>query len=606
MAVVRRPRRFPDGGTANLSRRMGKIPLMRASQFFIYTNKETPVEAELISHQLMLRAGFVRKLASGIYSWLPAGWRIVRKITDIVRQEMDAAGAAEIFMPAVQPADLWHESGRWDAYGAELLRFSDRHDREFCMGPTHEEVVTDIVRRQISSYRQLPFNLYQIQTKFRDEIRPRFGVMRAREFMMKDAYSFDMDSDGMTKSYEIMRAAYCRIFDRIGLKYRMVEADSGTIGGSYSHEFMVLADSGEEIVLYCANSGFAANRERCQTLPPTAERPAPQGAMEKIHTPGVKTIAALAAFLPEAPPPQRNVKTMIVKGAAGTAAVLLRGDHTINLIKASRHPVIGDNAELAPPEQTKTLIGAGFGSLGPVNMPLPVIADYGIQPAANFVCGANEDDYHYINVNFGRDCPEPTFADLRNAVAGDPSPCGGGVLSENRGIEVGHIFQLGDKYSAAMNADIHLPDGGKRPLLMGCYGIGITRIAAAAIEQGHDERGIIFPDAIAPFTVAIVPIGGQRAPAVRDAAEKLYSECRAAGIDVLLDDRDLRPGVMFSECDLLGIPHRITIGARSLQAGEVEYKHRRDDAVQNIPINDAIAWLLRQRPGSSEDRAGPS
>lgn len=584
---------------------------MRASQFFIYTGKETPVEAELASHRLMLRAGFVRKLASGIYSWLPAGWRVIRKITDIVREEMDAAGAAEIFMPTVQPADLWRESGRWNAYGAELLRLKDRHQRDFCLGPTHEEVVTDIVRGQISSYRQLPFNLYQIQTKFRDEIRPRFGVMRAREFIMKDAYSFDADEKGMAASYEKMRVAYCRIFDRIGLTYRMVEADSGAIGGNYSHEFMVLADSGEEVVLYCRESGFAANRERCPTLPPAGTRPSAGAKMEKIHTPGVKTIADLAAFLPQPPSPQRNIKTMIVKGDNGAVAVLLRGDHTLNLVKAAQHPAVGGNAELASLEETRRLTGAGFGSLGPVNMPLSVIADYGVRHAADFACGANEDDYHYVNVNFGRDCPEPAFADLRNAETGDPSPCGGGALSENRGIEVGHIFQLGDKYSAAMGADINARDGGNHALLMGCYGIGITRIAAAAIEQGHDERGILFPDAIAPFAVVIAPIGWKRSPSVREAAEKLYAECAAAGLDVLLDDRDLRPGVMFSECDLLGIPHRLTVGERGLAAGEVEYKHRRDNDIERLPLAAAARQVADkcerfQRPGSSEDRAGPS
>ena len=564
---------------------------MRASQFFIYTDKSTPAEAEIISHQLMLRGRFIRKVASGIYSWLPLGWRVVRKIAEIVREEMDAAGGAEIFMPAVQPADLWRESGRWRAYGAELLRFEDRHGREFCMGPTHEEVVTDIVRAQVASYRQLPVNLYQIQTKFRDEIRPRFGIMRAREFIMKDAYSFDTDAEGMARSYETMRAAYCRIFDRIGLKYRMVEADSGAIGGSHSHEFMVLADSGEELILYCEESGFAANVERCQLPPPSAAAPAPQRQMEKIHTPNVKTIAALAEFLPEPLAPEQNVKTMIVTGDAGSAAVLLRGNDKLNLIKASRLEVVGGNARLATPQETTDLIGAGFGSLGPVNMPLPVVADFAMQTAADFACGANEDDYHFIGANFGRDCPMPQFADLRNAAAGDPSPCGKGALAEARGIEVGHIFQLGDKYSKAMSALIDLPDGGSREILMGCYGIGITRIAAAAIEQGHDDKGMNFPDAIAPFTVVLCPIGWGRSEAVREAAEGLYAACRAAGIDALLDDRDLRPGNMFAECDLLGIPHRITIGERSLAKGEVEYKHRTADKAEEVALDAAVAFL---------------
>ena len=566
---------------------------MYASQFFIYTDKAAPAEAEIISHQLMLRGGFIRKAASGIYSWLPAGWRVVNKISRIVREEMDAAGAAEIFMPSVQPADLWHESGRWQAYGAELLRFTDRHQRDFCLGPTHEEVVTDIVRGQVSSYRQLPVNLYQIQTKFRDEIRPRFGIMRAREFIMKDAYSFDTDTAGMEKSYEIMRAAYCRIFDRIGLNYRMVEAESGAIGGNYSHEFMVLAESGEELILYCEKSGFAANVERCPLPPSDDKRPSPQQEMEKVHTPNVKTIAELAAFLPDALSPERNIKTMIVSGDAGGAAVLLRGTDTLNLVKASRQPQIGANARLASPEETQALIGAGFGSLGPVHMPLPVIADHGLAAAADFVCGANEDDYHYTGVNFARDCPLPPFADLRNAAAGDPSP-GGGVLAAARGIEVGHIFQLGDKYSCAMQALIDLPDGGNCPILMGCYGIGITRIVAAAVEQNYDECGMFFPDAIAPFSVVICPIGWNRFPEVRETAQSLYAECRRRGLDVLLDERDLRPGSMFAECDLLGIPHRITVGMRGLESGAVEYKHRLGKEAVQLAKDAAVSFLLEQ------------
>ena len=585
---------------------------MRASQFFIYSDKSTPAEAEIISHQLMLRARLIRKVASGIYSWLPMGWRVVSKISEIVREEMDAAGGAEIFMPAVQPADLWQQSGRWAAYGAELLRFSDRHGREFCMGPTHEEVITDIVRAQISSYRQLPINLYQIQTKFRDEIRPRFGIMRAREFIMKDAYSFDTDAAGMANSYEAMRAAYCRIFDRIGLKYRMVEADSGAIGGNFSHEFMVLADSGEELILYCQESGFAANVEQCPQLPPSsAARPPAQQTMEKIHTPNVKTIAELAEFLPEALRPEQNMKTMIVCGDNGSAAVLLRGNDSLNLIKAGNQTEIGDNARLASLAETQQLIGAGFGSLGPVNMPLPLIADYALHHAADFACGANEDDYHYTGVNFERDCPLPRFADLRNAAVGDPSPCGKGTLLGARGIEVGHIFQLGDKYSQAMNAVIDAPDGSQHPILMGCYGIGITRIVAAAIEQGHDENGMIFPDAIAPFSLIICPIAAQRSPAVRLAAEEVYQALRAAGVDVLLDDRDLRPGSMFAECDLLGIPHRLTIGERGLQNGEVEYKQRQEKEVTLVAQTAVVEFIQERlqsatRPGSSVDRAGPS
>lgn len=569
---------------------------MRASQFFIHTGKETPAEAELVSHRLMLRAGLVRKHAGGIYSWLPAGWRAARKVASIVREEMDAAGCAEVFMPAVQPAQLWQESGRWQEYGAELLRFADRHGREFCMAPTHEEVITDIVRAHVSSYRRLPFNLYQIQTKFRDEIRPRFGVMRAREFLMKDAYSFDIDEEGMRKSYETMRRAYCRIFDRIGLRYRMVEADSGTIGGDHSHEFMVLADSGEEVILYCEESGYAANLERAECLPPDdLAFPPPSEELQKIHTPNIKTIEGLREFLGDkAPPPERNIKTMIVKGAAGAAAVLLQGGHELNLIKASMQPEIGGGAALADPQEARGLIGAGFGSLGPVNMKLPVIADYGMAGIADFVCGANEDDYHYVGANFGRDCPQPRLADLRFAGEGDPSPDGKGVLRARRGIEVGHIFQLGDKYSQAMTALADAPEGGARPFMMGCYGIGITRIVAAAIEQGHDERGIIFPDAIAPFEVAIAVIGGGRDSQVTDAAQKLYQQLCAAGVDCLLDDRDMRPGVMFAELDLLGIPHRLVIGARGLKEQQAEYKYRAADKAQSVPLNDAAEFVCKQ------------
>ena len=567
---------------------------MRASRFFIYTLKDEPGEAEVVSHRLMLRGGFVHRVASGIYSWLPTGWRVAAKIANIVREEMDAAGAAEVFMPSVQPADLWQESARWQAYGPELLRFTDRHNRQFCMGPTHEEVITDIVRSQINSYRQLPINLYQIQTKFRDEIRPRFGVMRAREFIMKDAYSFDRDTDGMAASYEAMRAAYCRIFDRIGLRYRMVEADSGAIGGSHSHEFMVLAESGEELILHCEQSGFAANVERCACPPPPRRRPPPARKMARIHTPNVKTIAALADFLDEELRPEQNIKTMVVYGDAGMAAVLLRGDHTLNLVKAGRLDAVGGNARLASPDETAAAIGAGFGSLGPVNMPLPVAADFALLNAADFACGANEDDYHFVGANFGRDCPEPLFFDLRNAAVGDESPCGRGVLAGAQGIEVGHIFQLGDKYSRAMGALIDTPDGGSAPILMGCYGIGVTRIVAAAIEQGYDERGMIFPDAIAPFVAVIAPIGWRRSAAVRQAAERLYADLRAAGVDVLLDDRDLRPGVMFSECDLLGIPHRLTVGERGLAGGVVEYKHRRDGDVEDWAVDEAAAALCRR------------
>ena len=568
---------------------------MLASRFFIHTDRETPAEAEIVSHRLMLRAGFIRQLAGGIYSWLPLGWRIVSKIARIVREEMDAAGAAEVFLPAVQPADLWKQSGRWEVYGDELLRFSDRHRRDFCFGPTHEEVVTDIVRASVKSYRQLPFNLYQIQTKFRDEIRPRFGVMRAREFIMKDAYSFDADEEGMRQSYEAMRAAYCRIFDRIGLSYRMVEADSGAIGGSHSHEFMVLADSGEEAVVYCDAEEYAANVERAACAPSAAKRPPPKEEMKKIPTPGIRTIAALDEFMGGLPP-EKSIKTMIVRGDSGEAALILRGNHTLNMIKAAARPEVGANPRFAPPEEAREKIGAGFGSLGPVNMPLPVVADFALQNAADFVCGANEDDCHFTGVNFGRDLPEPVFADLRNAEPGDPSPRGKGVLSLCRGIEVGHIFQLGDKYSRALDAGVLDAEGKTRPILMGCYGIGVTRIAAAAIEQGNDEQGTVFPEAVAPFEAVVAPVGWGRSAEVRAAAEKIYEELKSAGVDALLDDRDMRPGVMFAELDLIGIPHRIVAGERNLKEGRAEYKSRKSGESELLPaaeIAERVAEKIR-------------
>ena len=563
---------------------------MRASRLFIHTDRETPAEAEVVSHRLMLRAGFIRQLAGGIYSWLPLGWRVVAKIANIIREEMDSAGAAEVFLPAVQPADLWKKSGRWAVYGEELLRFSDRHRREFCFGPTHEEVVTDIVRASAKSYRQLPFNLYQIQTKFRDEIRPRFGVMRAREFIMKDAYSFDADADGMRESYRVMRDAYRRIFDRVGLSYRMVEADSGAIGGSHSHEFMVLADSGEEAVVYCDAENYAANVERAACAPPAGQRPPPKETMKKIATPGVRTIAALDEFLGGLPP-EKSIKTMIVRGDAGQAALILRGDHALNITKAAARPEVGTNPRLSDPEDARKIIGAGFGSLGPVNMPLPVVADFALQTAADFVCGANEDDFHFAGVNFGRDLPEPVFADLRQARAGDPSPGGKGVLSICRGIEVGHIFQLGDKYSQALGAAVLDAEGKTLPILMGCYGIGVTRIAAAAIEQGHDDNGAVFPEAVAPFEVAVAPIGWGRSETVRAAAEKIYNELKSAGVDAMLDDRDQRPGVMFAELDLTGIPHRLVVSDRNLKEGRAEYKSRKSGESEFIQMDKAAEFI---------------
>jgi len=566
--------------------------VFRASRQFLHTARDVAADAELVSHRLMLRAGMIRQQASGIYSWLPAGWRVVRKVEEIVREEMDAAGAVECFLPAVQPAALWIESGRWSEYGPELLRLRDRHERDFCIGPTHEEVITEVVRAAVTSRKQLPFNLYQIQTKFRDEIRPRFGVMRAREFIMKDAYSFDVDVEGMKESYRLMHDAYVRIFDRIGLRYRTVRAESGAIGGDYSHEFAVLADSGESEIALCDEDGFAANVDSVACDPPAGARPAPSEELRKVATPGVRTIEGLAEFLGGLPP-ERSLKTMIVSGSAGAAAVLLLGHHTLNLAKASRCPAIGAGAELAGPEQARELIGADFGSLGPIGMPLPVVADHAALAAADFACGANENDMHYVGANFGRDCPEPEGYDLRNAVEGDPVPGGEGTISMSRGIEVGHIFRLGDKYSKAMDATIEV-DGERRPILMGCYGIGVTRIVAAAIEQGHDDRGIVFPDAIAPFSAAVIPINGSKSRPAREGAERLAADLAAAGFDVLLDDRDARPGFMFAEAELLGVPHRFAVGERDLERGRIEYRARSADGAEEVAADDAVRFLLER------------
>lgn len=560
---------------------------MRASQLFIHTSREAPSEAELVSHRLMLRAGFLRQLASGIFSWLPLGWRVVRKIENLVREEMDRAGAAEIMMPAVQPAELWQESGRWKHYGADLLRLQDRHRRNYCIGPTHEEVATDIVRTYARSWRHLPVNLYQIQTKFRDEIRPRFGVMRAREFVMKDAYSFDIDEEGARRSYRLMRDAYVRIFDRIGLDYRIVSADSGAIGGSMSEEFLVLAESGEAVIAH-TSGGYAANLDRVPCPPSALARPQPGAEMEKFPTPGIRTIADLAQFMDSPPPAERSVKTMIATGDAGMAALLLRGDHTLNIAKATALAAVGFGARLAEPEEAAARISADFGSLGPVGMPLPVIADHGLAATHNFVCGANENDMHLRNVNFGRDCPEPLFADLRMATEGDSAP-DGLPLRLRRGIEVGHVFNLGDKYSAAMGAKIEDENNCLRTVKMGCYGIGVTRIVAAAIEQGHDEKGIIFPVQIAPFAVAVLPLGGKQE--VRRRAEQLHAELLQLGVEALLDDRGLRPGAAFADLDLVGIPHRLVVSERGLQEGRVEHKRRTEDSTRMFAADGAAAHV---------------
>ncbi|MFZ1325214.1 MAG: proline--tRNA ligase [Candidatus Contendobacter sp.] len=548
---------------------------MRLSRFPLFTLKETPADAEVISHQLLLRAGLIRKLANGLYIWLPLGLRVLRKVEAVVREEMNRAGALELFMPAVQPAELWQESGRWQQYGPELLRIVDRHQRDFCFGPTHEEVITDLFRREIKSYKQLPINFYQIQTKFRDEVRPRFGVIRAREFLMKDAYSFDLDQDSSRRSYQAMYDAYVRIFTRLGLKFRTVLADSGSIGGNRSQEFHALADSGEDAIAFSTGSDYAANIELAEALPSVGARPAPTMALERVSTPGVKTIAELCAFLKI--PAERTVKAVVVEGVDEQPVLLLvRGDHEVNLIKAGKLPQIKTPLNFASPAAIRDAFGAGPGSLGAVGFRGVVIADRTVATMADMVVGANQDGWHLTGVNFGRDCPEPQIADLRSVVEGDPSPDGQGVLAIARGIEVGHVFQLGQKYSAALGATVLGEDGEPVTVTMGCYGIGVSRVVAAAIEQNHDERGIVWPAAMAPFQVAVLPVGAARSALVREATEGVYQELLAAGIDVLLDDRAVRPGVMFADMELIGIPHRIVISDRNLAAGQIEYRGRRD------------------------------
>ncbi len=573
---------------------------MRATSFYLNTLKETPADAEVVSHQLMLRAGMIRRLAAGIYDWMPVGLRVYRRIEHIVREEMDAAGALELMMPAVQPAELWQESGRWEQYGPELLRLRDRHEREFCFGPTHEEVITDIARREIRSYRDLPVNFYQIQTKFRDEIRPRFGVMRAREFVMKDAYSFDLSPEAMQSSYDRMHAAYRRIFDRLGLRYRAVEADTGAIGGSQSMEFHVLASSGEDAIAYSDKGDYAANVELAETTPTDAPRPAPTQETAVVDTPNVHTMDDLAAFLDV--PLERCIKTLLVEGAeGGLVALVLRGDHQLNAIKAERLEAVATPLTMAPDARIREVAGAGAGSLGPVGLDVPVVADHAAVPLADFVCGANRDEQHLTGVNWGRDLTEPDAADLRDVVAGDPAP-DGGTLNIVRGIEVGHIFQLGTKYSEALGAQVLDEDGRPVTMQMGCYGIGVSRLVAAAIEQGHDERGIIWPTAIAPFEVALVAINQQKSQRVREAAEELYAALRAAGIDVFYDDRDQRPGFKFADMDLLGIPHRVVLSDKGLDAGTAEYK-RRDAAEAEDMALDGLTAELAARVGT--EKAAP-
>ncbi|MGD8574381.1 MAG: proline--tRNA ligase [Gammaproteobacteria bacterium] len=563
---------------------------MRLSQFPLTTLKETPADAEIVSHQLMHRAGLIRKLAAGLYTWMPLGLRVLRKAEAIVREEMNRAGAVEMLMPAVQPAELWQESGRWEQYGPELLRLVDRHGREFCFGPTHEEVITDIVRREIRSYKQLPLNFYQIQTKFRDEIRPRFGVMRAREFIMKDAYSFHADEASLQTTYEAMHTAYTRIFSRMQLDFRPVRADTGSIGGNYSHEFHVLAGSGEDAIAFSDRSDYAANVEMAEALAPVEERLSPGQTMARVATPKARSIEQVATELGLAP--ARIVKTLIVEGEDdGLVALLVRGDHELNAVKAEKLSGVATPLRMASPERIREALGAGPGSVGPVGLEIPVFADRSVAVLADFACGANEDGWHLTGVNFGRDLAEPEVADLRNVVAGDPSPDGKGTLSIARGIEVGHIFQLGSKYSEAMNARVIDEDGNERTLMMGCYGIGVSRVVAAAIEQNNDERGIIWPEPIAPFQVAVLPMNMHRSEAVRTAAEALYESLRNAGFDAILDDREVRPGVMFADMELVGIPHRFVVGERGLKNGELEYKGRRDSEATPVARDQAVAFL---------------
>lgn len=566
---------------------------MRTSKYLLSTLKETPNDAEIISHQLMMRAGMIRKLASGLYTWLPTGLRVLQKVENIVRQEINRAGAIETLMPVVQPFELWEETGRSEKMGPELLRFSDRHARPFVLSPTAEEVITSLVRNEVNSYKQLPLNLYQIQTKFRDEVRPRFGVMRAREFSMMDAYSFDIDKQGMQKSYDAMLVAYCAAFDRMGLDYRAVLADSGAIGGTGSQEFHVLANSGEDLIAFSSHSDYAANIEMAQALAPTTERAAPSQDMVLFDTPQAKTIAQLVEqFSLKA---EQTVKTLFVKASDEAdyplVALIVRGDHELNEIKAEKLNQVASPFEFASEEEIRALIGAGPGSLGPVNLSVPVIVDRDVALMSDFVAGANIDDKHFNGVNWDRDARFSEIADLRNVIEGDLSPCGQGTLSLKRGIEVGHIFQLGTSYSEKMNCGVLGTDGKNVILEMGCYGIGVSRVVAAAIEQNHDQNGIIWPDAIAPFTVAIVPMNMHKSEAVQKAAETLYRQLNDAGVEVLFDDRKERPGVMFSDMELIGIPHTIIIGERSMENGVFEYKHRRDGEKQPIAIDKMLDFI---------------
>ena len=569
---------------------------MRTSQRLLATLKEVPADAEIISHQLMLRAGLIRRLAAGIYSWLPIGMRVLHKVENIVRDEMDKSGAQEVLLPGVHPAELWQQSGRWEKYGPELLRLQDRHQRDFCLSPTHEEVITALVKNEVRSYRQLPANFYQIQTKFRDEIRPRFGIMRGREFIMKDAYSFNIDHDSLIESYNVMYDTYVAIFDRLGLNYRAVVADNGSIGGEGSHEFHVLAESGEDAIVFSNDGPYAANLEKAETLPP-AERAGPTEEMRLVDTPDTKTIKALVDGF--GLPIEKTIKTLIVHGAEGSehslVALLVRGDHELNAIKAEKHPLVGAPLKMAEEAAIRAAIGAGPGSLGPVNLPMPVIVDRDVAAMSDFGAGANIEDKHYFGINWERDVALGDVADIRNIVEGEPSPDGKGTLTIARGIEVGHIFQLGTSYSDAMDATVLNENGKSVPMFMGCYGIGVTRVIAAAIEQNHDDKGIIWPESITPYHVAIVPIGYNKSDSVRLAADKLHDQLEQAGLEVLLDDRNERPGVMFADMELIGIPHRLTLGDRSLEKGVVEYRHRATGEETEMPLDNVLDLLNARR-----------
>ena len=568
---------------------------MRTSQFLISTVKETPSDAEVISHQLMLRAGLIRKVASGLYNWLPLGLRTLRKVERIVREEMDNSGAMEVLMPAIQPAELWQESGRWELYGPELLRVNDRHNREFCVGPTHEEVITDLIRREIKSYKQLPANFYQIQTKFRDEIRPRFGVMRSREFIMKDAYSFHVGQESLQETYDVMHQTYTNIFSRLGLDFRPVLADTGSIGGATSHEFHVLAESGEDDIAFSDSSDYAANVELAEALSPEGELAAPSAEMTTVDTPNAKTIDELVEQFNQ--PIEKTVKTLIVKASEESesefVALLVRGDHELNEIKAEKLSEVASPLEFASEEDIRALIGAGPGSLGPVGLNIPCIVDRTVAKTSDFSAGANIDGKHLFGINWNRDVDLPEVADIRNVIEGDPSPCGQGSLVIKRGIEVGHIFQLGQKYSAALKAEVLDQNGKTATMDMGCYGIGVTRVIAAAIEQNNDENGIIWPDAIAPFHIALIPMQYDKSAEVKELTDNLYQELRQAGYDVILDDRDKKtsPGVKFADMELMGIPHRVVISPRGIEAGTLEYKGRREEEKQDIKIDELVAML---------------